>query len=164
MKKLMGALLLATAFATPAIAGDSPLYVGAEVGKDHFGILGGLKIDDMFGVEANYNIFDEEKVTVPFMQTTVDAWSFGISGVANFPIAPVPGLSVFAKAGFEYVEVETTVQDTWFGTVTTTTDDDVDFAGSAGAQYEITPSFSVRAGVHIKGRADSVYANAIYQF
>ena len=167
MKKLMGALLLATAVATPAMAGDSPIYVGAEVGKDHLGVLGGLKIDDMFAVEMSYNMFDEEKVVVPFMVTTVDAWAVGMHGVINFPVAPVPGLSVFGKAGFEYVEVETTTRiDLGGGNVmtTTATDDDIDFAGGAGAQYEITPSFSVRAGVHIKGQADSVYANAIYRF
>lgn len=166
MKKLIGAFLLAASVATPAAAGDSPIYVGAEVGKDHFGVLGGYKINDMFAVEMNYNVFDDEKVSLPFMETTIEAWSFGVSGVGTFPISAVPGLAVFGKVGFERVEVETTIRTDFFGMVTTTsaTSDDIDFAGSAGAQYEITPDFSVRAGVHLKGQADSVYANAIYQF
>jgi opacity protein-like surface antigen len=168
MKKLVGAFLLATAVATPAAAGDGPLYVGAEVGADYFGVLGGFKINDMFAVEMNYNQFDDEKVSTPFSSVSVEAWGLGLFAVGNFPISPVPGLSVFGKAGFERVEVETsvTMTDWWWGTVvtTSTTSDDIDFAGSAGAQYEITQDFSVRAGVHLTGWADSVYANAIYQF
>lgn len=166
MKKLVGAFLLATAVATPAAAGDGPLYIGAEVGKDHFGVLGGFKINDMFAVEMNYNQFDDEKVDLLWMTTEIEAWSFGVSGVGTFPIAAVPGLSVFGKLGLERVEVETTITtDTWFGTtVLSAKNDDIDFTASGGAQYEITSDFSVRGGIHFKGAADSVYLNAIYQF
>jgi opacity protein-like surface antigen len=169
MKKLVGAFLLATAVATPAAAGDSPLYVGAEVGKDHFGVLGGFKINDMFAVEMNYNQFDDEKISLGWVTTEIEAWGLGLFAVGNFPISPVPGLSVFGKAGFERVEVETTITTdygfSWYPVTTVrATSDDIDFAGSVGAQYEITQDFSVRAGVHVKGWADSVFANAIYQF
>lgn len=166
MKNLIAPFLLAVTLATPAAAGDSPLYVGAEVGKDHFGVLGGYKFNDMIAAEMNYTQFDDETISVPFVTTEVEAWAVGVAAVANFPIDAVPGLSVFGKAGVEYVEIETTITTDFFGTVTTTSasDDDIDFAGSVGAQYEFTPSFSVRGGVHVKGRADSVYANAIYRF
>jgi opacity protein-like surface antigen len=176
MKKLVGAFLLATAVATPAAAGDSPLYIGAEVGPDHIGVLGGFKITDMFAVEMNYNQFDDTGLSMPFVSVDVDAWGIGLFGVGNFPIAPVPGLSVFGKAGFERVEVETSTTTTWStfdyvnwawvdGTTTTSaTSSDIKFAGSVGAQYQITRDFSVRGGVHVKGHADSLFANAIYQF
>jgi opacity protein-like surface antigen len=161
MKKLIGAFLLATAVATPAAAGDGPFYIGAEVGSDHFGVLGGYKFDDMFAVEMNYNVFDDKSVPTFFGNTiNTEAWSFGVSGVGTFPIVAVPGLSVFGKLGFERVEWEVT--DTWYGT--TVSGDDIDFTASGGAQYAITPDFSVRAGIHLKGEADSVYANAIYTF
>jgi opacity protein-like surface antigen len=167
MKKTIAALLLAASVATPAAAGDSPLYVGAEVGKDHFGVLGGFKINDMFAVEMNYNQFEDQEISLLWMTTEIEAWGLGLFAVGNFPISPVPGLSVFGKAGFERVEVETTITTDlpFFGvTRTSATSDDIDFAGSVGAQYEITQDFSVRAGVHVKGWADSVFANAIYQF
>jgi hypothetical protein len=175
MKKLVGAFLLATSVATPAVAGDGPLYIGAEVGADHFGVLGGFKINDMFAVEMNYNQFDDEKVSMLWSSISVEAWSLGLFGVGTFPISPVPGLSVFGKAGFERVEVEVTTSFTYstyvWGTgwvdvteTTSATDDDIEFAGSVGAQYDITPNFSARAGVHVKGQADSVFANAIYYF
>jgi opacity protein-like surface antigen len=163
MKKLVGAFLLATAVATPAVAGDSPFYIGAEVGSDHFGALGGYKFDDMFAVEMNYNVFDDESVAMPFVSIETEAWSFGVSGVGTFPIAAVPGLSVFGKLGLERLEVEVTTKSDFFGT-TTVSEDDIDFTASGGAQYEITSDFSVRAGIHFKGQADSVYANAIYTF
>jgi opacity protein-like surface antigen len=166
MKKLIGAFLLATSVAAPAVAGDSPFYIGAEVGKDHFGALGGYKFDDMFAVEMNYNVFDDESVAIPGMSIDTEAWSFGVSGVGTFQIAAVPGLSVFGKLGLERLEVEVTTKYDWFGTAYTTTvsEDDIDFTASGGAQYEFTPDFSVRAGIHFKGQADSVYANAIYTF
>jgi opacity protein-like surface antigen len=167
MKKLVGAFLLATAVATPAVAGDGPLYVGAEVGRDHFGVLGGFKINDMFAIEMNYNVFEDETIDLGWMKTDIEAWGLGVSAVGTFPISPVPGLSVFGKAGLEYVEVETTIttDSWWFGTTTTSaSSDDIEFAGSVGAQYDITSNFSARAGVHVKGTADSVFANAIYFF
>jgi hypothetical protein len=176
MKKLVGAFLLATSIATPAAAGDSPLYIGAEVGADHFGVLGGFKINDMFAVEMNYNQFDGTGISTPWTSVDVDAWGLGLFGVGTFPIAPVPGLSVFGKLGFERVEVETTTTTTtsmWDWTTwtlvdvttsTSATSDDIELAGSVGAQYQITQDFSVRGGVHVKGWADSVFANAIYQF
>jgi opacity protein-like surface antigen len=163
MKKLVGAFLLATAVATPAAAGDTPFYIGAEVGKDHFGVLGGYKFNDMFAVEMNYNVFDDESVSMFGMSIETEASSFGVSGVGTFPIAAVPGLSVFGKLGLERVEVEVTTKDDFFGT-TTYSEDDIDFTASGGAQYEITSNFSVRGGIHFKGAADSVYLNAIYQF
>ena len=163
MKKLVGAFLLATAVATPAVAGDSPFYIGAEVGKDHFGVLGGYKFNDMFAVEMNYNVFDDQSVTYwAGYSSEIEASSFGVSGVGTFPIAAVPGLSVFGKLGFERVEWESTT--TIGGVTITASEDDIDFTASGGAQYAITPDFSVRAGIHLKGEADSVYANAIYQF
>jgi hypothetical protein len=158
MKKLIGAFLLATSVAAPAVAGDSPFYIGAEVGKDHIGALGGYKFDDMFAVEMNYNVFDDKSVYYPGYSTDTEAWSFGVSGVGTFPIAAVPGLSVFGKLGFERVEWETR----YLGM--TASGDDIDFTASGGAQYEINSDFSVRAGIHLKGEADSVYANAIYTF
>lgn len=170
MKKLMGAALLATAIATPAFAGDGPFYIGAEVGKDHFGVLGGYKINEMFAVEMNYNVFDDETVSVPpYITSTVEVRSLGVSAVGTFPIQPVPGLSVFGKAGFERVEFDmTTTYDyrSIGGSLTTVSasDDDIEFAGSVGAQYDVTSNFSARAGVHVKGQADSVFANAIYYF
>ena len=166
MKKTIAAFLLAASVATPAVAGDGPFYIGAEVGKDHFGVLGGYKFNEMFALEMNYNMFKDETVDLGWMRTDIEAWGMGVSAVGTFPIAPVPGLSVFGKAGLEYVEVETTITyDGWWGTETmTATSDDIEFAGSLGAQYDITSNFSVRGGVHVKGHADSVYANAIYSF
>jgi opacity protein-like surface antigen len=175
MKKLVGAFLLAASVATPAVAGDG-LYVGAEVGRDHFGVLGGFKINDMFAVEMNYNQFEDQNIDLVWMKTETEAWGLGLFGVGTFPISPVPGLSVFGKAGLEYVEFEMTTAyrtyafdyttfryvTTW--TTTSATADDIEFAGSVGAQYDITSNFSARAGVHVKGQADSVFANAIYFF
>ena len=162
MKKLVGAFLLATAVATPAAAGDSPFYIGAEVGKDHFGALGGFKINDMFAVEMNYNVFDDKSVSTAFGSSKFEASSFGVSGVGTFPIAAVPGLSVFGKLGFERLEWESTVT---VGSMTmTASGDDIDFTASGGAQYEFNSDFSVRGGIHLKGEADSVYLNAIYTF
>ena len=55
MKRIITAILLSTAFATPAFAADSPFYAGAMAGDAFIGIFGGYQIDKMFSVEAHYS-------------------------------------------------------------------------------------------------------------
>lgn len=159
MKKLIGSFLLATSVAAaPAFAGDTPFYVGVQLGDEYVGALGGYKINEMFAVELNYNKFDTE--SAPF--TEVDAWSIGVAGVANFPLTAAPGFSLFAKLGVARTEVEVTTS--FFGETISVSDDDIDFTLGGGARYDFNQDFAVSVGVDVEGPADSLYINGLYTF
>lgn len=161
MKKLIGSFLLATSLAAPAFAGDSPFYVGVQLGDEYVGALGGYKINEMFAVELNYNKFDTE--SAPYVEA--DAWSIGVAGVANFPLTAAPGFSLFAKLGVARTEVEVTVDYTNLGGPTySVSDDDVDLTLGGGVRYDFNQDFAVSVGVDVEGPADSLYINGLYTF
>lgn len=162
MKKLIGSFLLATSVAAaPAFAGDTPFYVGVQLGDEYVGALGGYKINEMFAVELNYNKFDTESA----LYVEVDAWSIGVAGVANFPLTAAPGFSLFAKLGVARTEVEATWDYTSLGfDKYSVTEDDIDFTLGGGARYDFNQDFAVSVGIDVEGPADSLYINGLYTF
>ena len=155
MKKFIAAVLLFSAFATPAFAADPSFYAGMQVGDTYIGGFGGYQIDKIFSVEAHY--YDLDSYSTPFGST--DASSIGVAGVAMFPMSldKVPPFSLFAKAG-----VERTTAKASFTTYSTTVHD-TGLTLGGGAQYD-SKYVSARLGLDVKGEADTLYVSALYKF
>lgn len=164
MKKLLAVVLLGTAIATPALAEDSPFYVGALAGDQYLGVLGGYQIDKMYSVELHYAKILTPNVAFPGQSTTYDSYDVAANLVAMLPwkIKNVPELSFFAKGGIERQSVKTTI--TAGGTSFSATATDTKLTLGGGAQYEVNKNFSARAGVGVMGAHNDLYVAAIFRF
>ncbi|MDO8412679.1 MAG: outer membrane beta-barrel protein [Gallionellaceae bacterium] len=154
MKKLIVAVLLSAVCVAPALAEDSPFYVGAQASDGYVGVLGGYQIDKMFSVEVNY--YDFDSIATPFGSTDIS--SIGVAGVAMFPMSfdKVPPFAFFAKLGVERTSTKTPY---WGRKVT-----DTNLTAGGGAQYSFNKNFSARVGVDVAGEADSLYIAGIFKF
>lgn len=159
MKKIIAAVLLFAASATPAFAEGSPFYAGIQLGDSYVGGFGGYQIDKMFSVEAHYYDFDTS--SIPTVSTDVS--SFGVAGVAMFPMKlnKVPPFSLFAKLGIERTTAKVTY--TFFPALNTTVHD-TSLTLGGGAQYDFNNMVSARLGIDVAGEADSLYLSAILKF
>ena len=156
MKKIITTVLLCIAFTTPASAADSPFYAGLQVGDNYVGGLGGYQIDKMFSVEVHYIEFDS--ISTPFVST--DASSFGVAGVAMFPmnLKNAPPFALYAKAGVERTSVDVNFPPYGYS------ETDMGLMLGGGAQYDFNKNVSARLGLDIAGEADSLYISAILKF
>lgn len=164
LKKLLAVFLLSTTIATPALAANSPFYVGAVAGDQYLGALGGYQINPMYAVEVHY-----AKVLHPTVNTGVgtiktDNFGTGADLVVMLPwkVQKVPALSFFGKGGLEYVRDKVTT--TAFGTTISATTNELKLNLGGGAQYDVTDNFSARAGVGVMGFRNELYVNAIFRF
>ena len=180
MKKIIATILLCSAaLSATASAADyinsaptTPFYAGVQVGNG-FTIMGGVKIDKMFAVEANhtpygsYSMFNKCGMNncVTNNYDYYNYSSFGIFGVALFPLnlTGAPGLSLFAKVGVvsstaSYRIAGTNYSDNYTG---------LGFGG--GAQYDFTKRISARVGhdfntSYANNLYNSLYVGAIFKF
>lgn len=163
MKRLFAVALLGTAFATTAHA-ESPVYAGLLAGDQYLGVLGGYQIDKMFSVEAHYAKILHPDVTITGGSIKTDTSMIGVDVVALLPwkIKQVPELTFFAKGGMDYVsnKVSTT---SGAGTLEVSTKETKLTLG-AGAQYDVSQSFSARAGFGVMGYRNDLYVAGIFRF
>jgi hypothetical protein len=157
MKKIIASALLFSAVATaPALAADTPFYIGAQVG-DATSVLGGYQFDKMFSAELMYSNYNSY------------ASSFGVSAVALLPLNlnGAPGLSAFGKVGVIRTTVEVTVP-TFCGFAicnTTYSNSSTDIGFGVGAQYDFNASVSGRLGVDFgEYKTSDLYIGAIFKF
>jgi opacity protein-like surface antigen len=164
VKKLLAVVLLSITIATPALAEDSPIYVGALAGDQYFGVLGGYQIDKMYSVEVRYAKILTPDVSAFGISTKTDAYNAGVDLVAMLPwkIKNVPELSFFAKGGLE--RQSTKVTTTGGGTSISATTTETKLSLGGGAQYEVSKSFSARAGLGVMGTHNDLYVAAIFRF
>ncbi len=164
MKKLLAAVLLSITVATPALAEESPVYVGALAGDQYLGVLGGYQIDKMYSVELHYARILTPDVAAPGRSTTYDSYDMAANLVVMLPwkIKNVPELTFFGKGGVERQSVKTTIAAGGTSFSATVTDTKLTLGG--GAQYEVTKNFSARAGIGVMGAHNDLYVAAIFRF
>ena len=167
MKKIVIAALLSAFVSVPALAAEksmsaaSPFYVGAQLGDGYIGGVAGYQIDKMYSAELTYIKFDE----ISAFGISANAASIGVAGVAMFPleVKGAPGLSLFARAGFERTSVKVEIAFPGLPT-TSSTVTDTGLVLGGGAQYAFNKNFSGRLGIDIEGEADTLYLSALYKF
>lgn len=141
MKKIIAALLLSTAFATPVFAADQGFYVGLDVGQSStdtfnlstktgtaFSILAGYQFMKYVAAEVQYNDFGSP--------TATGGSSFKISGYSLAAVGILPindQWAVLAKLGYA---------STKLGSPVNNTKSDIVY-GIAG-QYTFNPMWSAR--------------------
>ncbi len=164
MKKALAVILLSTTIATPAFAGDSPFYAGALVGDQYLGILGGYQINKMYSVELSYAKILTPTTNTPGGSINTDHYNLGADLIVMLPwkINNVPDLSFFGKGGVEYVSTKVTTNV--LGTSTSVSTNEVKLKLGGGAQYDVTSSFSARAGAGVIGNHKDLYISALYKF
>jgi opacity protein-like surface antigen len=161
MNKVLAVAILSISLATPAFAADTPVYVGALLGNQYVGVLGGYQIDKMYSVELSYAKVLTNTTYVAGGTSNTSDHSLAADLVVMLPwkIQKVPALSFFAKGGAEYhtVKVSTT------GAPDLTTNE-LKLKLGGGAQYDVSKNFVVRAGVGVMGSRNDPYVSAIYKF
>ena len=161
MKKIIAVLLLSAAFAAPAFA-ENNYYAGVQVGNG-IGILGGLQIDKIFSVEADYTSYSNNSYfyrsnfnNCGFSNCSnyVNASSLGIFGVGTIPLQfkGTSALSAFGKIGI----VRTAVSASYAGVDYSRTE--IGLGAGVGAEYDFHNSLAARAGVDV----NSFYSADIY--
>lgn len=165
MKKLLAAVLFSATVATPALAQQTPFYVGAVGGNEFVGVLGGYQIDKMFSVEAHYSKLRLPDYSVFGTRVDVDGSNMGVNLVAMLPwkIPQVPKLTFFAKGGIERTEVETTWRYS-SGYYSSASVSSTDLVAGGGADYEVTPNFHARVGKQLIGERTDFFVAAVYKF
>jgi opacity protein-like surface antigen len=172
LKKLLAAVLLGTAIATPALADNSSSYGGVLVGDQYIGVLFGAPIDKTLSVELSYAKVIAPTTNVTLLGTTtsnkVDTGIFGADIVGQLPwkVQTVPQLSFFAKGGLEFVSTKHTGTISGAGTTVSvnSSSSEVKLTLGAGAQYEVNKAFSARAGLGLMGSHNDLYVAAIFRF
>jgi opacity protein-like surface antigen len=164
VKKLLAvALLLSAAVAVPAHA-ESPVYAGVMAGDQYLGVLGGYQIDKMFSVEGHYAQVLHPNVAIPGGSIKTDTSMIGADVVVLLPwkVKQVPELTFFAKGGMDYVSSK--VSTSSGGTTLEVSTKETKLSLGAGAQYDVSKSFSARAGFGVMGYRNDLYVAAIFRF
>jgi OOP family OmpA-OmpF porin len=103
LKKIVMAILLSVFVVAPAVAAETPFYIGVKIGSatesvtgasessSAFGVLGGYAINPNFAVEAGYTDLGAVQ------SRTVKFTAFDVSAVGFFPISQQ--ISLYGKLG-----------------------------------------------------------------
>ncbi len=170
MKKfaIAAALLL---LLTPAVWAKA--YVGTSLGTadvsgsgddTSWKFLGGYTFTRFLGAEGSYRDLGGAKETIGTTTIRTDASSIDVFGVGILPVGEK--FDVFAKAGFARVEVDATISDPLFGTISAS-DSGNELALGVGFNFKIGEKFALRAEYETFDTADSmdvISAGAIWRF
>jgi opacity protein-like surface antigen len=164
LRKLLAVVLSSAAIATPALAEDSPFYVGALAGDQYIGVLGGYQIDKMYAAELSYARVLTPTVNTGFGSIKTDHSSIGAELVVMLPwkVQKVPELSFFGKGGLEYVYDKVTTSTA--GASASVSNNELKLTLGGGAQYDVSKNFSARAGFGVMGSHNDLYVSAILRF
>lgn len=175
MKRISAVAMLLAAFSMPAFAADSGFYAGGSVGQSStsldnvtlskksdtaFSLLGGYKISQTLGVEAEY---------VNLGKVSTATGSADISAIAAAAVVAIPIYTDFAfygKLGFARTSFGYATSGTSASRTTATF--------GLGGQFKIDPSLGVRVGwdryavgdaVTVpSGNADLIAVGAVFKF
>jgi hypothetical protein len=169
MKKLFAAVLLAFSFAVSVSAQESPFYAGVSLGSSDIGsststavgAFVGYKLQDAklagtgsLAIEAQYTSLGSFTYSDHFS-------SFGVDGVALFPIGSVPNLSAFGKVGVN--DITGDFRCGTFCSYSKSSGLQLDFG--FGAQYKFTRDFGLRVGYqYYDSNISTIYAAAVFHF
>lgn len=172
MKKILSAVLLATAVATPALAADKGAYVNIETGQVSYGDFtsqfsttkfanpgsltfgGGFHFNQNLGVEGGYSIIGDSIITtipsnVPSATITekLKTSSLQVAAVGTYSINE--RFDVFGKLGLASTKIDYTASVTnatfTAGTITYSTVSKTNLMFGIGGQFNINKHFGIRA-------------------
>jgi OmpA-OmpF porin, OOP family len=173
MKRISAVAMLLATFSMSAFAADSGFYTGGTVGQSStsldnvtlskksdtaFSLLGGYKINQNLGVEAEY-------VNLGKVSSTT-AWSADISAIAATAVVAIPVYTDFAfygKLGFAKTSFGHATNGIPVSRTTATF--------GLGGQFKIDPSLDVRVGWDryavgdaVSGNSDLIAVGIVYNF
>ena len=156
-------VLLSTIAATPAIAADTNLYLGAKFGsvsygydnvsnnsQAGYGLLAGYAFNKVFSIEAEYNKlggFDGDT-------GTVKGRSFGFSGIGFLPFNRE--FSLFGKMGISTSTLEDTAKPGFTGNYTYT---NTGLSVGFGGQFNVGETVGMRFGFEFYPVGDAATTN-----
>lgn len=156
MKRTLIGLALLAACAGFSVA-QAQGYVGASIGQSElkescdagvtcdfkdtgYKLFGGYMFSPNFGVEAAWVDLGKATLSVPGLSAELKSSGFGLWGTA---VLPIDSFSLFAKAGFAYLDTKLTGTVTGLGSGSES-ESNANFAFGVGAAYDITKNLAVR--------------------
>jgi opacity protein-like surface antigen len=173
MKKFAIAVVLLLMLTPVALA---KAYVGASLGTADSSVsgvsgddtswkfLGGYTFTKFVGIEGSYRDLGGVDETIGTTSIGMDVSSIDVFGVGILPVGK--RFDVFGKAGFAHVEVDATVSDPFFGTVSAS-DSENELALGAGFNFKFGENFALRAEYETFDTADNmdvISAGAVWRF
>jgi OmpA-OmpF porin, OOP family len=165
MKKIITAIACATlassAFAA-APAAQEPFYMGVSFGEskidteitaragdrldetdNSFKIFGGMKINSIFSVEAQYADFGTVSYSGSGLRVSADTNSFGVAGIAGYNINSQ--VRPYAKVGLHYWDSDATAR--FNGASASDSDSGTDIFYGAGVEFSFNKKWAARLEV-----------------
>ncbi|MDH3628204.1 MAG: outer membrane beta-barrel protein [Acidobacteriota bacterium] len=151
MKKLV---MLAACLLLLTSAASAEAYIGASLGQSDatsagasaeessWKLVGGYAFMKFLAVEGSYRDLGSINETVGVTQIGLDASSMDVFGVARLPMGM--RFSMFAKAGYAFLDLDATLTDPLLGTITASTSE-TELAYGAGVSFKVTDSVHIRA-------------------
>jgi opacity protein-like surface antigen len=151
-------------------------YVGASVGQSDassagvgedetsWKIVGGYTFMKFVGVEGSYRNMGSTDVTFGSTSVGLDVSSMDVFGVGILPIGRT--VELFAKAGFAFIDLEASVSDPNFGSMSAT-DSENEIAYGVGANFKVGSKVAIRAeyeGFNTTENIDMVSMGAVFRF
>lgn len=166
MKKIVAAVIMSAAVAAPVFAADAPaaaaangFYMGVNAGVSHtsnvfeqkpskangglFSLLGGYQFNKNFATEIQYAYLGkaEYNTFVANTNSTTKAHNFSLNGIGLLPVSDSFGLYGKFGVGFTTSSVSNFAANSGAAGKTR-----FDTNVGLGVQYDIVPSFAMRAG------------------
>lgn len=151
MKKFAIAATCLLLLTPAAFAGG---FVGASLGQSDatssgvsgddtsWKVLGGYNFMKFVGVEGSYRNFGSIDETIGTTQIGLDATSMDVFGVGRLPVGS--SFELFAKAGYAFIDMDASVTDPMFGTISGSTSES-ELAYGAGFSFKVGERFAFRA-------------------
>jgi len=179
MKRVAIAALMSAVAATPAVAADKGLYIGAKLGvvnygysnvynnsQAGYGLVGGYALNDYFALEAEINNLGGFET----LYSIIKGSSYGVSGVVTLPMDPY--FSLFAKLGVTSSSLEDSPQNGASGGTHTYTNTGLSIG--IGGQFNVNEAVGIRLGfdsyqvgdaaISATSKAGMVYIGGLYKF
>jgi opacity protein-like surface antigen len=151
-------------------------YVGASLGQSDassagygsdetsWKIVGGYTFMKFVGVEGSYRNMGSTDQTVGTTNIGVDVSSVDVWGVGILPLGRT--VELFAKAGYAFIDVEASVSDPQFGSVSGS-DSENELGYGAGINFKVGSKIAVRAeyeAFNTEESVDMVSMGAVFRF
>ena len=159
---------------TPAAWAEA--YVGASLGQSDattagvggdetsWKIVGGYTFMKFAGVEGSYRNLGSMDQTIGTTQIGLEASSMDVFGVGHLPLGEK--FEVFAKAGYAFIDLDASVSDPLFGSVSGSTSEN-EFAYGAGLSFKVGEKIALRAEYEtfdLIESADMISAGGVFTF
>ena len=169
-------VLAATCLLLLSPAAWAGAYVGASLGQSDassagvgddetsWKILGGYTFMKFVGVEGSYRNMGGTDQTFGTTQIGLKVSSLDVFGVGILPIGRT--VELFAKAGYSMIDVEASVSDPLFGSVSGSEGEN-ELAYGAGINFKVGSKFAVRAeyeGFNTTENIDMISMGAVFRF